>query len=117
VPLFFARVEGSRGRIVIPFLGDSPVGELGNWVGTRRAPKGEESEFMDVRASVKWVNSAIFSDPDYVSQRKIIVRIGRAGGDYILEPAPGPGQRTVLTGGSLVMDRVRLVKVPNGGTA
>lgn len=116
MPLFFGRIEGARGRIVIPFLGDAPVGELSNWVATRRAPKGEESEFMDVRASVRWVNKALFEDPEYAAKRQIIVRVGRTGGEYILEPAPGPGQRTVLAGGSLLMDRVRPVKVLNGGT-
>lgn len=105
IPLLYGRIEGRYGRIHVPFLG-TICGEVTHWVASRRSDKGPESEFYNLHISLKWANDALFNDDDYV--KKVKLRIGKGGVEYVVVPVEGPGQRTALSGNSLVMDRVRL---------
>lgn len=82
---------------------------MSNWTVTRRSDEGPESEFYNLHATMDWANAALFNDPDYATKRKITVSLTRGGRTYVVEPVEGPGQRTVLNGKSLIVDRVRLV--------
>ena len=107
IPLLYRRIEGRRGKVEIPFLG-TLCGEINHWTVVRRAETGPESELYNFHATLQWVNAALFNDPDYATKRKISVTIARGGRVYVVVPVEGEGQRTVLTGKSLIVDRVRL---------
>lgn len=108
IPLLYGRIEGRYGRIDVPFLG-TRIGEVTHWLATRRSENGPESAFYNLHISLKWMNEALFNDTEYV--KKVVLRIGKGGVEYEVKPVEGPGQRTALSGASLVMDRVRLDKV------
>lgn len=111
MPGVFKRITGHHGRIEIPDLG-AVIGETVSWTATRRGDdensRDPEAEFYDFRAELRFVNDVLFNDPDY--EKLVIINAGK-GQSYRLEPVPGDGQRTVLTGRVLVMERVRTCRL------
>lgn len=111
MPAVFKRTSGFHGKILIPDLG-AVIGETATWTLTRRGSeersRDPEAEFFDFRADLKFVNDALFNDPDY--EKRVIIQAGK-GQAYRLEPVDGPGQRTVLTGRNLIMERVRTCRL------
>lgn len=107
MPGVFRQIGNVRGRIEVPHLG-ALIGNIQSGTLTRRGDEGPESDFYDLNAVLAWVTAAMFNDADYPKQ--VIVQLSRSRA-YILEPQVGPGQRTVLTGRSLVMERVKLVAI------
>jgi len=105
MPALFGRYEPLRGSIDIPRLG-APVAEIVNGTLIRRAREGPESDLFDLRATLGSVHVALFNDPEY--EKRVQVRLGKL--SWVLEPEPGPGQRTALTGKTLTMERVRMVR-------
>lgn len=101
----FRLIDNVRGRIEVPHLG-ALIGNIQSGNLVRRGDSGPESDFYDFKGVCAWVTAAMFDDPDY--PKRVVVQTSRTR-SYILEPQEGPGQRTVLTGRSLVMDRVKLV--------
>lgn len=108
MPLFFKRIEGRYGRIEVPYLA-TRIGETASWSVNRREDKGPESDFYNFHAILTWITDALFADEEYV--KEVIVRVGRDGAEHRVVPVEGPGQRTVLNGRTLIMDRVRLEKI------
>lgn len=106
--LFFGRIEGRDGRIEIPTLA-APIGELSSYSLTRRADQGTEAGYYNFHGILKWVVEALWLDTDYT--KRVIVKHPGGGVEYLIVPVEGPGQRTALSGKSLVMDRVILEKV------
>lgn len=111
MPAVFKRSTGFHGKIEIPDLG-AVIGETASWSLARRGSdensRDPESEFYDFRADLKFINATLFDDPDY--EKSITIQAGK-GQSYRLEPVDGPGQRTVLTGRSLIMERVRTCRL------
>jgi hypothetical protein len=100
----FRRLEGRNGRAEIPRLGVRAA-TLSSWTLTRR--DGAEAEFYDLHAVCSMVLSALFTDPEYGREVVVFVQLGK-GQSYRLDPQPG--QRMVLQGKSLLMEKVRLVR-------
>lgn len=107
MPSVFKRKTGFHGRIEIPDLG-AVIGETATWVLTRRGNdengRDPEASYYDFHADLKFVNEALFKDSDY--EKRVVIHAGK-GQSYEIVPVIGPGQRTVLTGRSLVMERIR----------
>jgi hypothetical protein len=110
LPAVFKTQRGLHGRIEIVDLG-AVIGETISWVLTRRGNdenrRDPEAEFFDFRADLRFVNEALFNDDEY--EKKVYINGGK-GQSYLLEPVPGKGQRTALTGRSLVMERIKLCR-------
>jgi hypothetical protein len=105
LPAIFRKIDGRYGRIEVPFLG-ALIGNINSWTLTRRADRGPDSELFDLHAALSFVNEAMFHDPDY--EKVVFVRGGK-GQEYRLEQVSG--QRTVLQGRSLIMERVTLCRI------
>lgn len=110
MPFLFASIRGTNGTIDVPRLG-VPIAELDGWSLTRRGDIGvegsgtePEGNYFDLIAQLKRVTEGIFRDPEY-TKRVILVLKGQK---YLVTQAPG--QRTALTGRSLVMEKVEIVK-------
>lgn len=110
MPLLFSRIQGTNGSIDVPRLG-VPIAEMSGWTLTRRGDVGgegtgteAEANYFDLRAVLARVTEGIFRDPDY-EKRVILVLKGQK---YLVTQAPG--QRTALTGRSLVMEKVEIAK-------
>ena len=80
----------------------------------RRADQGPESDLYDLHAVCSFIQKALFEDPGY--QKLILIQPGR-GRAYRLVPVEGPGQRTVLSGRSLIMERVALRNVQDSSSS
>jgi len=111
MPYLLKEIRGAGGTIDVPRLG-VPIAEMANWVLVRRGEEEvlggdrttSEANFFDLRAVLARVTEGIFRDPDYV-KRVILVLKGQK---YLVTQAPG--QRTALTGHSLVMEKVEIAK-------
>ena len=111
VPGIQRLITGFHGKVEIPDLG-AVIGETSTWRLMRRGdtdnnPRDPEADYYNLSADLRFVNDALFNDPDY--EKRVTVQAGK-GQSYVLEPVPGPGQRTVLNGRNLVMERVRLCR-------
>ncbi len=113
MPGIYGKIGGLVGRIDIADLGahigDFVSGELTRRGDVMNNPRDPEGDFYDLHAVLRFVNPHLFEDPDYTP----VVRVWTKRNPkrkWILEPHQGPGQRTVLKGHSLVMERVALVE-------
>ena len=111
MPSLHKLITGFHGRVEISDLG-AVIGEMATWRLMRRGDtdnnsRDPEADFYDLSADLRFVNDALFNDPDY--EKRVTVQAGK-GQSYVLEPVPGPGQRTALRGRNLVMERVRLCR-------
>lgn len=111
MPNIFGKITGYHGRIEIPDLG-AVIGEMTHWELRRRGnpenSRDPEADYFDLHADLRFVNEALFDDPDY--ERRVIIQGGR-GQTYLVEVVPGPGQRTALTGRSLKMERIKTCRL------
>lgn len=110
MPALWKRVEGRYGRIEIPDLG-ALIANTSSWTLTRRGnvedkPGDPEAEFFDLHAVLSFVNTALFNDPEYT--KEVLLQRGKGRMEQVVQE---PGQRTVLTGRSLVMEKVKLCRV------
>jgi len=113
VPLLYGSVPGGpsgRGRIHIPDLG-APVGDIVSWTLVRRGDakidhRDPEADFFDLHAVFSFINKPLFEDPDYHKE----VLIWRKGMQQ-QRVEQDPGARTVLSGRSLIMERVKLCQL------
>lgn len=100
-------MTGFHGKVEIPDLG-AVIAEIANWRLMRRGSdensRDPEADYYNLDADLKFVNEALFNDPDY--EKRVTVQLGK-GQSYVLEPVEGPGQRTALNGRKLVIERVR----------
>lgn len=110
MPALWKRVQGQHGRVDIPDLG-ALIGKTSSWTLTRRGEadpgRDPEADFYDLHAVLEFVNEALFADDEYT--KKVTIQMGK-GQTYWLQPQEGPGQRTVLVGRTLTMERVALVR-------
>ena len=115
MPGIFKVSSGFHGKVEIPDLG-AVIAETASWRLVRRGDaeansKDPEAELYDLRADLKFVNEALFNDPDYEKRIVLVAGRGQASQSYRIDPVEGPGQRTMLSGRSLVMERVRPVRL------
>lgn len=114
MPGLYKRIDGLVGRVDIPEIG-AHIGDFVSATLTRRGevednPRDPEGSFYDLHAVLRFVNKALFEDPDY--QKVVTVWVKRnPRRRWVLEPRQGPGQRTALQGRSLIMERAELCPV------
>lgn len=104
----YRRLEGRNGRAEIPRLG-LRVASFSSWTLTRQSDAGPEADFYDLHAICAMVLPALFNDPEYGPEVEVVVQLGK-GQSYRLDLV-GPGQRMVLQGKSLIMNRVKLCRL------
>jgi len=90
------------GTVDIPFLG-AKVGEFDNWTLRRRGDEGPDASLYDLHAVFSFLSKPLWEDDEY--EKRIIVALSPQQ-QYRLQQEPG--QRTALTGKSLLIEGVKL---------
>lgn len=96
-------VRGIEGEVSIPALGAS-IGSFAKWTLARSEDgRSDESEFT-LRGVFSYLNPILWEDESLA--KRITVRIGRGGKQYLL--VQKPDRRTVLEGMSIIIEGITL---------
>ena len=112
MPYLYAKIEGLVGRIDIPDLG-AHIGDFVTATLMRRGdvkdnPQDPEGDFFDLYAVLRFVNQALYEDPDYEKVITVWPK-NQPKKRWILESTE-PGRRMALRGRNFTMDRVKIIK-------
>lgn len=99
---FWRNISGVGGGIKVPYVGIH-VGTIGSWQLKRRGDEGRDAALFNLRASLSFVNEAIWADDEY-EKEVIVVLGGRKKFKIVQEPDFHP----VLNGRTLIMEGVTL---------
>lgn len=106
--MFAKKVDGREGEIRIDSIG-ATIGQMNRWSLVRATKDGESTGYFNFRAEMRYVNKALFEDPDYEPVVYITTHKDpktRKGKQYRLEQAAG--QKTTLQGTRLLMEGVKV---------
>lgn len=103
MPKFHKFLEGPNGRIEVVEKG-LLVAKIAHWTLRRRADTGPDSDFFDLHATLAFVVESAWNDPEY--DKLVTVQIGKGSLARWYRIVQSPGQRTALSGRSLIMERV-----------
>jgi len=106
--MFAKKVDGRDGEIRIDSIG-ATIGQINRWTLIREQKEGESTGFFVFRAEMRYVNKALFEDPDYKAVVYVVPHKDpktRKPVQYRLEQAEG--RLTQLRGRSLLMEGVKV---------
>jgi len=96
----FKSLRGEEGYIEAKYIG-APIGTFVSWSLTRRGEAGPAAGLYDLYAVFRYVNTALFEDPDY--EKEIVLKLSKSKRLRIVG-----GQRTELVGKQLRMEGVEI---------
>jgi hypothetical protein len=106
--MFAKKVDGREGEIRIDSIG-ATIGQMNRWTLHRESVNDASTGYFTFRAQMRYINQALFDDPDYVATVYIVThrdKQTRKAAQYRLEQAEG--RKTEIRGTSLLMEGVKV---------